>query len=182
MNQRRAVHELGLLAALGLAILPVQAGPARPEAYPDPPQVLFKDLFVAVQMQAIFPDGKAFADATPTEAPGDILAQYHAAYLHSPQALRRFVEAHFSLPGQAVSAASATLPYATVPPASGQEGIVTHIDALWDPLTRRTPTAARYSPMLPLPQPLCGSGRPLSGAVLLGFLFHDARPGGERAS
>jgi alpha,alpha-trehalase len=156
MNQQRAVHELGLLAALVapallLAALPAAAGAAAatptattPEqAYPDPPQVLFKDLFVAVQMQAIYPDGKAFPDAIPNADPGEILAQFHAARPDSPRALRRFVDAHFSLPGQASSA----------PSVPGQVGIVAHIDGLWDTLTRSTTASARYSSMLPLPQP-----------------------------
>jgi alpha,alpha-trehalase len=146
MNGSHAVHGFGVAAVLLVAALPVaatQPGTSPPEAYPDPPQVLFKDLFVAVQTEAIYQDGKAFPDAAPNAAPSEILAQYHAARPESPEALKRFVEAHFSLPEQASSAPS--------PPE--QVGIVAHIDGLWDPLTRSTTAAARYSSLLPLPQP-----------------------------
>jgi alpha,alpha-trehalase len=146
MMRHRTVHKYRPVAALlvsACAVAATHTGTTTPEGYPDPPQVLFKDLFVAVQTQAIYQDGKAFADATPMAAPNDILAQYRAARPDSPQALKRFVEAHFSLPGRATSAPS--------PP--GQVGIVAHIDWLWDTLTRSTTAAAPYSSMLPLPRP-----------------------------
>jgi len=145
----RAVAPLAaplLAAALLAAALPAtatQPTPAPPAAYPDPPQVLFKDLFVAVQTEAIYQDGKAFPDAAPNAPPDEILARYHAARPDSPAALKQFVEAHFSLPEQAGSAPS--------PP--GQVDIITHIDGLWDTLIRSTTAAQRYSSLLPLPEP-----------------------------
>jgi alpha,alpha-trehalase len=146
MNRHRAAYKLGLTAALLVAaqtVAATQTWTTPPEAYPDPPQVLFKDLFVSVQTQAIYPDGKAFADAAPRAPPSDILTQYHAARPDSRAALKSFVEAHFSLPGQASSAPS--------PPE--QVGIVAHIDGLWDTLTRTSTAGASYSSMLPLPLP-----------------------------
>jgi alpha,alpha-trehalase len=139
-----AARARGALAALLLA-LPIAAlpGTAAAAAYPDPPQVLFKDLFVAVQTEAIFTDSKAFPDATPNIAPGEILAQYHAAQPDSPQALEHFVDTHFSLPVEASAPAS--------PPE--QVPITAHIDRLWDSLTRRSPTAPPFSSLLPLPDP-----------------------------
>ncbi len=112
-------------------------------AYPDPPQVLFQDLFVAVQAAPVFADSKTFADAVPNAAPEEILAQYHALHPESPQALERFVAAHFALPAQTAAVLS--------PP--DHVSSVTHIDALWDPLTRRTTHVPRYASLLPLPQP-----------------------------
>jgi alpha,alpha-trehalase len=146
MNGNRAVRECSVAAALLLALVPVASTqptttPAAP--YPDPPQVLFKDLFVAVQSAAIYGDGKAFADAVPNGAPDEILAQYHAARPDTPEALKRFADAHFSLPAAAGSA----------PSAPEQVSIVTHIDRLWDLLTRSTAAAPRYSSLLTLPQP-----------------------------
>jgi len=135
-----------VLAVLLLAVLSIASTRAREPweaAGLDPPQELFKDLFVAVQTAAIYGDGKQFPDATPLAAPAAILSQYHASSPASPQALRDFIEAHFSLPTQASSPTS--LPE-KVP-------IETHIDQLWDVLTRTTTTAPRYSSLLPLPQP-----------------------------
>jgi alpha,alpha-trehalase len=133
------------LAAFIIALLPVASTQSRAPAarFPDPPQVLFKDLFVAVQCSGIYFDGKAFPDAIPLAAPDNILARYHAQRPDSPDALKRFVETHFSLPSEA----------STVPSEPEHVPIVTHIDKLWDALTRRTPTAPRYSSLLPLPRP-----------------------------
>ena len=129
-----------------LALLPAASTqPKVPRAEPHlgPPQVLFKDLFVAVQTSAIYGDGKTFVDAVPHAAPQVILNEYHASLPSSPDALKRFTDAHFSLPAQVAPAPS--------PPE--QVSIVTHIDRLWDPLTRRTPVVPPYSSALPIPRP-----------------------------
>jgi alpha,alpha-trehalase len=134
----------GLLAALTL--LPIagsQTGLARDAGYPAPPQVLFKALFVAVQSAAIYPDSKTFADAVPNTAPDTILEQYRSSHPDSPQALKRFTEAHFALPAQAIAA----------PSSPSQISIVSHIDALWDQLTRSTTSAPAFASLLSLPQP-----------------------------
>lgn len=116
-------------------------------AYPQPPEVLFKDLFAAVQTAAIYPDGKTFADAVPDAAPDVILSEYRAAHPDSPAALRRFTDAHFSLPAATVAAAA-------VPgPAPESASLEAHIDGLWDRLTRDTPVAPPYGSLLPLPKP-----------------------------
>jgi len=82
---------MGLCLAF-LSVGMAQSKTPQVAAYPDPPQVQFEDLFVAVQSAAIFADGKTFADAVPTAPAADILAQYHALTPDSPQALKRFVE------------------------------------------------------------------------------------------
>lgn len=130
--------------ALCLAMLPMASAlPRAPVAPADPPQVLFKDLFVAVQSAQIYPDGKAFPDAVPNAAPSDILKQFHAERPDSPAALKNFVEAHFTLPAQIAGA----------PSASDRVSIVAHIDGLWNPLTRTSAAAPPYSSLLTLPEP-----------------------------
>ena len=104
---------------------------------------MFKDLFVAVQTQAIYPDGKTFVDMVPDAAPAVILDEYHAARPDSAAALKRFTDAHFTLP--AVPAA--------VVPASAPATLTAHIDGLWDQLTRTSTTAPEWSSLLPLPKP-----------------------------
>ena len=141
----REVRALPALAALLLAACtqPKELPRAEPRQPLAPPQVLFKDLFVAVQTAGLYPDGKTFADALPKEAPEKILEEYHAAHPSSKEELRQFVDGHFTSPEVATSATSHP----------ERVSIVTHIDQLWDQLTRRTPTAPPYSSMLPLPQP-----------------------------
>jgi alpha,alpha-trehalase len=129
---------LAMLALLGsVAALPADV------KYPDPPQVLYKDLFIAVQKQGLYQDQKAFPDATAKSAPAAILLQYHKLHPATQDALRAFVDAHFSLPEEvAVSA----VPPQHVP-------ILRHIDSLWDRLTRDASTAPRYASLLSLPHP-----------------------------
>jgi alpha,alpha-trehalase len=132
-----------ILGALWLTLLPIAALCATPSAATDPPQLLFKDLFIAVQTAQIYPDGKAFPDAVPQSAPDDILRQFHAEQPSSSAALEQFVAAHFTLPS-AVAAA---------PSAPNQVSITAHIDGLWDVLTRSSTAAPAYSSLLALPQP-----------------------------
>jgi alpha,alpha-trehalase len=133
-----------MVGALWFALLPMASAQcATSSAATDPPQVLFKDLFIAVQSAQLFPDGKAFPDAVPQSAPDDILKQFHAEQPNSSAALENFVAAHFTLPS-AVAAA---------PSAPNQVSITTHIDGLWDALTRSSTAAPAYSSLLALPQP-----------------------------
>ena len=136
----------GVLLALILLLCPLAATQSRaPSAapYPDPPQVLFGDLFVAVQSAALYPDGKTFVDAVPKADPAAILARYHTAHPDSPEALRSFVSENFSLPSSALS----------TPSAPEHKSISDHIDGLWQQLTRTTSSAPPYASLLPLPKP-----------------------------
>jgi alpha,alpha-trehalase len=142
MSARRCAALLAALAVL-LPVTQTQPRTAPSASYPEPPQGLFKDLFVAVQSAQIYGDDKVFPDAVAKAAPAAILAEYHAQRPESPEALRRFVASHFTLPSDASTVASRP----------EHVSIVTHIDELWDALTRRTPTAPAYSSLLPVPRP-----------------------------
>jgi alpha,alpha-trehalase len=133
-------RRLGFGWALWPALLPLAASHGSPAPSP---QVLFKDLFIAVQSSQIYADGKAFPDAVPDASPDEILKQYHAMRPDSPAALREFVDAHFALPSEVAESAS--------PP--DLVSIVAHIDGLWGPLTRTSEAAPPYSSLLTVPQP-----------------------------
>jgi alpha,alpha-trehalase len=128
--------------ALAASILFI-AHPALALEQPIAPQVLFGDLYADVELQRVFPDSKEFADATPKSPPPDILELYRAQTPFSLEALKRFIAAHFDLPAE-----PAALPVTSEPAPIRQ-----HIDALWESLTRDTPTTAPYSSLLPLPRP-----------------------------
>ena len=129
-----------LAAALAaLSALAVAGGADTPQ----PPEVLFGDLFVAVQTQAIYPDGKTFVDAVPDAAPAAILDAWRTARPQSPAALKSFVDTHFSFPALPASVVSE----------SPQTTLTAHIDGLWSQLTRTTTTAPPWSSLLPLPKP-----------------------------
>ncbi len=130
-----------IFALVGAALL--TATPQSARNLPAPPQALFGDLYADVEMQRVFPDSKEFADATPRSPPAEILALYQAQRPLSPEALKRFAIAHFALQ-----------PEPGAPPlAAAPAPIRRHIDALWERLTRDTPTAPPYSSLLPLPRP-----------------------------
>jgi alpha,alpha-trehalase len=134
---RRSAYALWL-TLLASATLARDAG-----SPPAPPQILFQDLFVAVQSSHIYPDGKAFPDAVPRAAPAAILEQFHVEKPDSPSALEQFVAAHFVLPSAVIGA----------PSRPDRVPIVAHIDGLWDSLTRSSTTAPPYSSLLSVPQP-----------------------------
>jgi alpha,alpha-trehalase len=140
----------GLISAgLILAMLPAALGQSQPSevaATPaaSPPQVLFGNLFVAVQSAKLFPDSKTFADAVPKSAPEEILARFNAAKPVSREALQAFVAENFVLPAQVSG---------TELPVVEHVSILKHIDLLWDQLTRTTTSAPPYSSLLPLPEP-----------------------------
>jgi alpha,alpha-trehalase len=143
----------GLLsAALILAVSPAAQAQAPMKTQSQPasaasaqtPQVLFKNLFVAVQSAQLFPDSKTFADAVPKSAPAEILARFDAATPNSREALQAFVAENFVLPAQVSGTELA---------AAEHVSITRHIDLLWDQLTRNSATAPPYSSLLPLPEP-----------------------------
>jgi alpha,alpha-trehalase len=141
MNRRQTAA--ALLAALLTTTIYARdlAPPALP--YPDPPQVVFQELFVAVQAAGVFPDGKEFADAIAKSGSAGILAEYRAQQPKTAAALKQFVEAHFSMPPPALSA----------PGSPDKVSITAHIDQLWDVLTRSTPSVPPNSSLLSLPRP-----------------------------
>src|SRR5204862_7133863 len=105
MSPRRCGALVAALAVL-LPVTRTQPRTTPPASHPQPPQVLFKDLFVAVQSARIYGDDKAFPDAAAKAAPAAILAEYHAQRTESHEALRRFMASHFSMPSTAITVSS----------------------------------------------------------------------------
>lgn len=118
---------------------PPPAADARQVATPDQ---AWPGVFAAVQEAELFPDQKLFADAVPRMAPAEV----EAAFLRQRAApgfdLRRFVQAHFVLPGDVAAT--------DVPE---HDGLRAHIDALWPLLTRTSPAPQPHDSLLPLPHP-----------------------------
>jgi alpha,alpha-trehalase len=147
MNFARWIGRGLFSAGLTLATLPAALGqpqPAEVAAAAQTPQILFKNLFVAVQDAKAFPDSKTFADAVPKSAPAQILSRFDAAKPVSREALQAFVAENFVLPAQVSG---------TELPVVEHVSIARHIDLLWDQLTRSTTSAPPYSSLLPLPEP-----------------------------
>ncbi len=109
---------------------------------PLPPSELYGELFTAVQMNRVFEDSKQFADAIPHQPVSSVMAAWQAQHTQQGFALRAFVDTHFGFDA----------PVASPLPQSGLD-LCSHINQLWDVLTRRTPEPPAGSSLLPLPHP-----------------------------
>ncbi len=130
-----------LTSAAATAVAPAAVAPA-PETFVPTPSQLFGPLFIQVQMDQLFPDGKAFADAIPKATPPVILHRYRAAHPRSRAALLKFVDGTFSLPTEA-----------RTPPAQRDRDLEAHIARLWPLLTRDPAVPPPYSSLLYVPKP-----------------------------
>jgi alpha,alpha-trehalase len=150
MFARRMSSSALLIGLLVFASLPSATGTGRaaaadvaaPEAFVPTPAQLFGPLFVQVQMDALFPDGKAFPDAAPKAPPPVILRRYHRSDPRSRAALLRFVRSNFSFPAEA-----------RTPPAQRDKSLEAHIARLWPLLTRQPVVPSPYSSLLYVPEP-----------------------------
>ena len=111
------------------------------------PAETFGSLFERVALAAIHEDGKDWADPDPLRPPAAIMRQYEAAPPETDEGLRSFVAANFAVDDWR--------PAST--PIAGLD-LRAAIDALWPALTRTSPTASRYSSILPLPHPYLAPG------------------------
>ncbi|MDI3322222.1 alpha,alpha-trehalase TreF [Pinibacter soli] len=108
-----------------------------------PPDKLYGELFVDVQMNRIFPDGKTFVDCTAKRSPAAIVEDY-TKIKKAPTAdfsLKKFVEDNFDLP------LAPSDNYKTDKNADVQ----THIKQLWQVLKRNPDKTVAGSTLLPLP-------------------------------
>ncbi|MGH2643945.1 MAG: alpha,alpha-trehalase TreF [Chitinophagaceae bacterium] len=107
------------------------------------PLSMYRDLFKAVQMQSVFSDGKTFVDCTPKLPPKEIVSKYEADKNNSTFNLKKFVLQNFNLPEEHTSNYHSDI----------SEGVVKHIDELWNVLRREPDSSEKYSSLLPLPYP-----------------------------
>lgn len=127
---------------LAFAWLHAAGAAGAPEPFVPTPSQLFGPLFEQVQMDAVFPDGKAFPDEVPKAAPRVIMQRYRTADPRSKAMLLAFVDANFSAPAAA-----------RIPPARGDQGLEAHIARLWPLLTRQPAVPPPYSSLLYVPKP-----------------------------
>jgi alpha,alpha-trehalase len=121
------IATLVFASASGLA--DTQVGATLPPA----PDILYGDLFVAVQTAQIFSDQKTFVDSTPKMSPATIVQLYETQKNQPGFSLLAFVNQYFTPPAdQSI----------TPPP---NQSLREHIDWLWSGLTRTTTTAPDFS-------------------------------------
>src|ERR1700761_7057390 len=91
-----------------------------------PPDKVYGKLFIDIQMDRVFADGKSFVDCIPKRKPADIVADYEAQKGTPGFDLHKFVFDNFELP----PAPNDT--YKT----NTSDDVVTHIHSLWSVLRR----------------------------------------------
>lgn len=110
---------------------------------PAPPDKIYGQLFMDVQLQKIFPDGKTFVDCTPKRRVSDIMYEYGLKKGKNMN-LKKFVEDNFNLPAP--------------PPqfnyVQQEKDVSQHIKNLWSALKRDADKKVEYgNSLLPLPSP-----------------------------
>ena len=109
---------------------------------PPTPDKIYGELFVEVQMQKVFPDGKTFVDCIPKRKPADIMYDY--GLQKGPNFnLKKFVEENFELPANPIDNYKS----------NKNEDVATHIRNLWSVLKRNPDKPVEGSSLLPLPYP-----------------------------
>ncbi len=108
------------------------------------PDKIYAELFTAVQLSQIFPDGKTFVDVIPKKEPSKILSDYrkiksNPAFKFS---LELFVKENFIIPE------TPELKYV-----QQEKDVVKHIESLWSVLKRNPDAQVTGSSLLPLPHP-----------------------------
>jgi len=106
------------------------------------PADIYGELFEQVQLNAVFPDSKAFVDALPNRPPEQVLKEYREQRTRPGFDLERFVAERFSAPPNVAADFSTT---------AGQD-VRKHIDALWKVLERKPDDQRPYTSRLPLPE------------------------------
>ena len=107
------------------------------------PDELLGDLFVEVQLQEVFPDGKTFVDCRAKIAYDSIVSHYKAQKDRADFNLKEFVMEHFEVP------ASISSDFKSDPGRSAKE----HVEALWPVLVRASDEFVDGSTLIPLPNP-----------------------------
>ena len=118
-----------------------QAGQGISAADTLSPAERYQELFVAVQMQRVFPDSKTFVDCVPRSDPDEILEAYRSQHGAPDFDLCAFVHEHFSL--YEIPAKEFV--------ADPDDSLAEHIDRLWPILTRHPQDHPEHSSLLPLP-------------------------------
>ena len=106
------------------------------------PDKIYGELFTAIQLQRVFPDGKTFVDCSPKRKVADIMYDY--GLQKGPGFdLKKFVADNFNLP------ATPSYNYTS----NTKEDLPTHIKNLWAVLKRNPDKNIEGSSLLPLPHP-----------------------------
>jgi len=127
MKRLLLVHIVTLCSLLGIA-------------QPNTPAKQYPELFKAVQMQQIYPDGKTFVDASPLKPAASLNSLYLQLKGKPGFDLKAFTHQYFTIPAQ----------NSTIYKSNVSAGIRAHIDTLWTVLQHVADTV-KGTTLIPLP-------------------------------
>lgn len=146
---RPRFRELVVATALSLGACGTPARTASVQASSPVPANMYEpsrdlgQLFHDVQLAALFPDSKTFADARPKTAPGEVVERYARERGQPGFDLRAFVDRNFDIPA----------PVGGGFHSDTSLSMEDHIRALWPVLTRAADKPDPRSSLIPLPNP-----------------------------
>jgi len=113
------------------------------------PDILFPELFEAVQSSRVLGDSKLFVDAVARQDPEHICRVYRLERGAEGFDLAAFVRSHFELPDSSAPQQSESSQHKHV----AAEPVAERIETLWGTLAREADWAVDYSSLIPLPNP-----------------------------
>jgi len=134
------MRQSAIIVTLLALLLPALAASSP---IPEPPSIIYGNLYRAVEMAGLFPDQKSFADAEGRESAAMIVADYKRERDRPGFSLRAFVARHFTFPRRAQSG-SAVRPIGDVH---------AYIREMWRVLRRPPDITVPQSSLLPLRYP-----------------------------
>ena len=140
-----------LFSFLYLIFIACKQTPKAPQSLPETkahlsPEIRYGALFEAVQLNAVFPDSKTFADCRPKSSTDEILNKYQKAKLNTDFDLKLFVSEHFELP----------VNYSSGFKSDTSRSISDHIKAFW-PVLLRQPHTTDTGTLIPFSKPYIAS-------------------------
>jgi alpha,alpha-trehalase len=111
------------------------------------PDIVYGDLFLAVQAGHVFTDSKTFVDSIPKSDPAEILAAYQRERESEEFDLTAFIRRNFKLPTPVEAH------FDTQFHAGAHRPVREHIELLWDVLQREPDVHEARSSLISLPEP-----------------------------
>ena len=107
------------------------------------PDEIYAELFISVQMNKVFADGKTFVDCVPKRSPQLIMAEYRLKKGIPNFNLKSFIDSNFNVPVNPVNTYQSDT----------SKSVTHHIEQLWGLLQRKPDSYIEGSSLIPLPNP-----------------------------
>ena len=128
----KRIYSIFLFLAISLQVFAQQV---------NTPDEIYNELFIDVQMNQIFADGKTFVDCVPKRSPQLIMAEYRLKKGIPNFNLKSFIDSNFNVPVNPVNTYQSDT----------SKSVTHHIEQLWGLLQRKPDSYIEGSSLIPLP-------------------------------